>query len=83
MGQKPSGDTNSVPATRNESSSLVLLMGMADTTWRMFAPTLPLIVLGNWLDSKYTTKPWLMLAGAIVGGVIAALLIRVQLRRKP
>lgn len=83
MGQKPSGDTNNVPATRNESSSLVLLMGMADTTWRMFVPTLPLIMAGNWLDNKYATKPWLMLAGALVGGAIAAVLIYAQLRRKP
>lgn len=83
MGKKPSGDTDSVPEpTNNGSDTFVLLASMADTTWRMFAPTLPLIILGNWLDGKYNTKPWLMLGGAVVGGLIAALLIRAQLRRK-
>ena len=82
MGKKPNGDTNRVPAARTESSALLLLASMADTTWRMFAPTLPLSVLGSWLDGKYSTKPGFMLAGAVVGGAIAALLIRAQLRRK-
>lgn len=83
MGKKPTRDTTTVPEpTPNGSDTFVLLISMADTTWRMFAPTLPLIVLGNWLDSMYGTKPWLMLAGAVVGGAIAALLIRAQLRRK-
>lgn len=83
MGKNPSSDTESVPVAHNESPTLALLAGMADTTWRMFAPTLPLIILGNWLDDKYSTRPWLMLVGALVGGAVAALLIRAQLRRKP
>ncbi len=82
MVKKPSGDAGGAPAVRSESSTLTLIASMADTTWRMFVPTLPLIMLGNWLDGKFATKPWLLLAGAAVGGVIAALLIRAQLRRK-
>lgn len=81
MGKKPSHDTVRVPATPSEPSSLALLADMADTTWRMFAPTIPLIILGDWLDGKYNTRPWLLLLGAIVGGLIAALLIKQLLRR--
>lgn len=82
MEKSPNSDTDKVSAPRNESSSFVLLASMADTTWRMFVPTLPLIMVGNWLDQQYGTKPWLLLAGAVVGGLIAAWLIRRQLRSK-
>lgn len=60
----------------------VLLGTIGDTTWRMFVPTLPLIMLGNWLDSTYATKPLFLIMGATLGGLLAALLIRAQLRRK-
>ena len=82
MEKSPNSDTDKVSAPRNESSSFVLLTSMADTTWRMFVPTLPLIMAGDCLDQLYGTKPWLLLAGAVVGGVIAAWLIRRQLRSK-
>ncbi len=82
MGKKPNSDTDNVAVPHSESSALVLIMSMADTTWRMFGPTLPLIMLGNWLDSTYATKPLFLIMGATLGGLLAALLIRAQLRRK-
>jgi hypothetical protein len=82
MGKMQSTGTDNVPSAPGESSSFVLIMSMADTTWRMFVPTIPLIILGDSLDKQWNTKPWLMLAGAVVGGLIAAWLIRLQLRRK-
>jgi F0F1-type ATP synthase assembly protein I len=63
------------------SSSLYLIASMADTTWRMFVPTLGLLLIGNALDGNYGTKPWLMLIGAGLGGLIAAYLVRLQLRK--
>jgi F0F1-type ATP synthase assembly protein I len=54
---------------------------MADTTWRMFVPTIGLLLVGRWCDAQFHTKPWLMLAGAAVGGVIAALLVKRQLNK--
>ena len=80
MGKKPSSDTTTVPAAQTELSTLGLLASMADTTWRMFVPTVPLIIFGNWADGLYHTHPWLMLLGAAIGGTIAALLVRRQLR---
>lgn len=79
--QQTSNVPNAHDSGANRSPSLVLIASMADTTWRMFVPTIPLIVLGNWLDGQWHTKPWLLLAGAVVGGAIAAGLIRAQLRR--
>ena len=82
MGKTPNSGTGNVPGDHNEPSGLLLLYSMADTTWRMFVPTLPLIILGNYLDERLNTKPWLLLLGALVGGALAALLIRAQLRKK-
>jgi len=64
----------------DDSSSFRLIASMADTTWRMFVPTIGLLLIGNALDGTYGTKPWLMLLGALVGGMIAAYLVRQQLR---
>lgn len=60
---------------------MYLIASMADTTWRMFVPTIGLLLIGNALDGEFATKPWLMLAGAAVGGVIAAYLVKLQLRK--
>jgi hypothetical protein len=54
---------------------------MADTTWRLFIPTLGLLLAGNALDDKLHTHPWLMLVGAILGGWIAAVLIKRQIAK--
>ena len=65
----------------SRSSALYLIATMADTTWRMFVPTVGLLLVGNWLDEKYHTKPFLMLLGAAVGAGIATYLIKLQLKR--
>lgn len=66
-----------------QSSAVVLLLGtIADTTWRMFLPTLAGIVGGYMLDGLLGTKPWLFAAGTILGCVIAGMLIAKQLQKK-
>lgn len=77
-GEHDSPDRDVAPS---RPSALYLIATMADTTWRMFVPTVALIVGGNWLDTQQHTKPWLMLAGAILGAIIAAYLIKRQLQR--
>lgn len=64
---------------RSESATIALLIDMADTTWRMFVPTVSLLLVGRYFDVRLSTKPWLMLAGAALGAVIAALLVKQQL----
>ena len=60
---------------------VILLLGtMADTTWRMFVPTIGGLLLGFWADASWGTRPWLTILGLILGTAITALLIRKQLR---
>lgn len=49
---------------------------MADATWRMFVPIVGLLLVGRYADMRLGTKPWLMLAGAFLGSVVAYLLIK-------
>jgi hypothetical protein len=61
------------------AQSMVLMIG--DTTWRMFVPSVGMTLLGVWLDSLFGTKPWLMIAGIIVGAACAVLLVKMQLQK--
>jgi hypothetical protein len=58
-----------------------LFVDLADTTWRMFIPTVGLLLAGRYCDTRFGTKPWLMLVGVLVGGVLAGLLIKQQIAR--
>lgn len=62
-------------------SSTVILLPLLDTTWRMFVPSIGFTSLGVWLDSKFHTAPWLMLAGVVAGLTVAALAVRMQLKK--
>lgn len=71
-------DTTTTPPS---SSTVVLLLAtIGDTTWRMFAPTIGLTVVGVYGDNLFATKPWLTVTGIILGTIGAALLIRSQFR---
>lgn len=63
----------------NAASSIVL--DMADTTWRMFVPTIGLLMVGRQLDTRFSTKPFLMVAGIVLGSLIAAYLVKAQIQR--
>lgn len=70
-------------STPPDSSTVVLLLStIGDTTWRMFVPIIGLLLVGDWLDRTFHTKPVLIIAGVILGSIIAGLLIRNQLRKK-
>jgi len=66
---------------RNRSSAILLLATMADTTWRMFVPTIGLFVLGLLADKQFATTPWLMIVGLLVGVALTTLLIRRQFQK--
>jgi hypothetical protein len=72
------GDKSPTP---DRSAVVLLLADIADTTWRMFTPTLALAALGLWADETYKSGPWLSLAGVLTGCLIAALLVRLQFKR--
>ncbi len=70
------------PSTKPpQQTTVVLLLGtIGDTTWRMFVPTIGLTLLGVWGDNTFHTKPWFTLAGIVVGTAIATLLVLKQLK---
>lgn len=72
-----SGDQGVPP----KSSKAVILLTMADTTWRMFIPSIGFTLLGIWCDNRWQTTPWLMFAGIILGMTIAALAVKLQYKK--
>ncbi len=83
MSKLPSdGDSESSDDKRSlRSDGLYLITSMADTTWRMFVPTIGLLLVGNTLDEQLHTKPWLLLLGVTIGACISAVLIKQQIKR--
>ena len=75
------GSPKETPEPPKNPSTVVLLLGtLADTTWRMFIPSLIGIVGGYQLDKIFSTKPWLFALGTVLGCAIAGLLIKRQLK---
>jgi len=61
--------------------AVVLLLDLADTTWRMFVPPTLTVGGGLYADTHWGTKPWLTLVGVPVGLALSILLVRRQLRK--
>jgi Ca2+/H+ antiporter len=77
----PNSSESSTPPPPNNTSTVILLLSdIANTTWRMFAPTLILTGLGLWIDTNWHTIPLWSLIGVVTGVIIAALLIRQQFK---
>lgn len=47
-----------------------------DTTWRIAVPVVIFVVLGIIADRSFGTKPWVTLAGAVLGFVAAGWLVK-------
>lgn len=78
---KNAEETPTKDQTQSQSAVVFMLSTIADTTWRMFIPTIGFTFLG-WLgDKQWGTKPWLFILGIIIGATISALLIRRQLSK--
>ena len=71
-GQRPTG----------KSPAIVLSLSIADTTWRMFVPTIGCLLLGRLADNSWNTKPFGMMIGIIVGVALAGYLIKKQLDKE-
>jgi len=77
-----SSDKHDTPIPPPDSSTVILLLGtIADTTWRMFVPTLGFAALGLWADVSWNTGPLWSLTGVFTGIVIAGLLVRQQFKK--
>lgn len=65
----------------NKSALFVLLGDIADTTWRMFVPTIVGTLGGLWLDQQLSTAPWYAIGGLVLGIVATSLLVRQQFKK--
>lgn len=80
MGKSPSDGAQEVPDGKTGSELPFVLLGtIADTTWRMFVPSVGFTLLGVWLDGQLNAKPWLMFTGIVLGASGAWLLVRKQM----
>lgn len=79
MGKNASQSSSDVPDGLIEHSAVFVFGTIADTTWRLFVPTVGLTLLGAWADGVYGAKPWLMIAGIILGTLVAVGLVRRQI----
>lgn len=81
MSKKPSLEAPASEQPRTKRAATLLLGDIADTTWRMFIPTIGMTLLGWYGDSTFGTKPILMVIGIIVGSAVAIWLIYRQLQK--
>ncbi len=79
MAQSPQrGDSTSLPPKK---STVLLLLTIADTTWRLFIPIVGFTIGGLLIDKWFGTKPWLMIFAIIIGVGVSLLLIQMQLKK--
>ncbi len=74
-------DSDYTPVPPEKSTVILLLGDIADTTWRMFVPTIGLTLLGLLADNQLRTTPWMMIAGMVAGVFLAGILVRRQLNK--
>jgi len=75
-------DKKDVPSGKTTKSMAILLFATAaDTTWRMFVPTLGGSLIGLWIDDIAGTEPIFAVGGLVVGVVITILLVRQQYKQ--
>ena len=62
------------------SDVLILFATVADTTWRLFIPTLGGVILGLWLDRSMQVRPIWTIIGVICGTMVSLVLVYLQLK---
>ena len=68
-------------STTPTSKDVLLIFGtVADTTWRLFVPTLGGVLLGIWADKTYLTRPLWTILGVSCGTIISLYLVYKQLQ---
>lgn len=77
--QKAPRDTEKPPKP-TRSQTAILLTAMADTSWRMFVPTIGMLLLGRWIDSWLGTTPIALLIGLTLGVIASIWLVTKQIK---
>ncbi len=82
MTQSPRAETQTTdrPPTTTKAA-ILLLVTIADTTWRAFVPTIGGTILGVTLDNVLNTAPVITTIAIITGFAVSALLIALQIRK--
>lgn len=62
------------------SAAILLLITIADTTWRAFVPTIGGTLFGVWLDRSFGTAPYMTFTMVAIGFAASALLVNMQLK---
>ena len=79
MAQSPqNGDSPSLPPKK---STVLLLLTIADTTWRLFIPIIGFTIAGLLIDKLLGTKPWLMIVAILLGAALAIWLVNAQIKK--
>ena len=78
---RPKAQTTQQPHPTTTDAAILLLLTIADTTWRTFVPTIGGTFLGIWLDTLFNTVPLLTIIMIITGFATSGLLIVLQIRR--
>jgi len=73
--------SDATPQPPDKSTVILLLSTIGDTTWRMFIPIIGATMLGVYGDNQFSMKPWLTVGGIILGTIIAAGLVRNQMKK--
>lgn len=79
--RQPHTDSPAPKAQQTDYRAASVIVDISDTTWRLFVPTVSLLLLGRYIDVRYGIKPIAMLVGFTLGSIIAGWLIKRQLTR--
>jgi len=72
--------SNDRAADLPRSVAILLLITIADTTWRVFIPTIGGTLIGIRLDHIFNTAPWWTVITISIGIITSLLLVILQLR---
>jgi hypothetical protein len=73
--------TTNQPPVSMTNAAILLLLTIADTTWRAFVPTIGGTVLGVVLDNMLGVAPVMTIILIIVGFATSGILIALQIRK--
>jgi hypothetical protein len=76
MTKKAANPTTPSHAGDKPFTIATLGLDLLDTTWRIVVPVIIFSALGIFADIQLDTRPWMTLAGIVIGFVFAGLLIK-------
>lgn len=72
---------DSAPVPSSSKIFTIMLATIADTTWRLFLPSVGGTALGVWGDNSFNTKPWLTITGVTLGSILSVVLVYMQIKQ--